>query len=987
MGQGGRLILLSAPACLIASAVEAQPAPRYRFSLPRQDLSLSLEAVATTTHSNIIFTSSAARGRIAPAIDGTYSVAEILRRLLIGSGLGAVQTAGGSFIIAADRKATVAVRRFRRPPPVASLTIKPVEPVDIVVTGSRIDTPGFEGPNPTAHIAGSDFAIGARANVAAILNDLPQFRGTISPQTSGTNTSAGMAPVDLRGLGINRTLVLLDGRRFSSDNDLNTVPTVLVKSVDIVTGGASAAWGSGAVSGVVNIVLDEGLKGGRLGAQTGISSRGDAAERRFEGAFGADFAGGRGHITIGGEYLDNDGGIPKTSRANVGRWASVAVGPGRFMLVPDVGIANAARGGLITTGVLAGKVFNRDGSLRDFRYGTVVGSQMIGGEGPSNDDMAPLVTPQRRYSALGRVSFLASDSVKVTAELRRSRMWNNYIWFGDNNRGNIFISRDNAFLPDAVRADLLAAGETGFMMGRFNADFPFPRIDFERVTTQGTLALDGTIGRDWRWSGYYSHGEYRNDLDAPGFVIGANFNQAVDAVRDPATGQAVCRIKLADPSSPCIPLNLFGEGAPSAQALRFVLGTPRQRSTTRLDIGGVSLRGEPVTLWAGAVSVAMGLEARRETVRQTVGDFDLARAFRTFNFTPMNGGFSVKEAFGEILVPLLRDRPMFDKLEVNAAARLSSYDTTGAIWSWKLGVTNEVFPGFEVRLARSRDIRSANLSELFTQSTIGYNTVIDPVKNVSIYALTNNNGNPDLRPETATSFTAGFVYSPHRLRGFRLSLDYYKIRIDHVITTISAQDLVVRCYNGNQALCGRVERDADGNIVRITTAYVNLSEYRMDGIDADLSQTFPLRVAAGPPGTITLRLRASWVDSLRVNDGVSTIEYAGSQGDSFSLGVPKWRLNASAEYASDLFGAQLRMRYISPGNFNSTVNLVNNHIAPYSYVDLLARAKIASDGRDKIEIYANVSNLFDKQPPNGSLYSPFYDVIGRYFSLGAKIAF
>lgn len=986
MGQGGRLILLSASACLIASAVEAQAGARYRFTLPRQDLSLSLEAVATTTHSNIIFSSAATKGRIAPAIDGTFSVAEILRRLLNGSGLSAAQTAGGSFIISVDRKA-VAVRPVRRAPPVVPSAIKPAEPVEIVVTGSRIDAPGFEGPNPTAHIAGSDFAIGARANVAAILNDLPQFRGTVSPQTTGTNTNAGSAPVDLRGLGINRTLVLLDGRRFSSDNDLNTVPAVLVKSVDIVTGGASAAWGSGAVSGVVNIVLDEGLKGVKLGAQTGISSRGDAAERRFEGAAGADFAGGRGHATIGGEYLDNDGVIPKTSRASVGRWASVAVGDGRFMLVPDVGMANAAPGGLITTGVLAGKVFNRDGTLRDFRFGTVVGRQMIGGEGPSNDDLSPLVTPQRRYSALGRVSFMASDNVKVTAELRHSRMWNNYIWFGDNNRGNISISSDNGYLPDTVRAALLAAGESGFMMGRFNADFPFPRIDFERVTTQGTIALDGTIGRNWRWSGYYSHGEYRNDLDAPGFVIGTNFNQAVDAVRDPATGQIVCRVKLADPSSACVPLNLFGVGAPSAQALAFVLGTPRQRSTTRLDIGGVSLRGEPLTLWAGSISIAAGIEARREVVRQTVSDLDLTRAFRTFNFTPMNGGFSVKEAFGEILVPLVRDQLMFRKLGVNAAVRLSSYDTTGSIWSWKLGATNEVFPGFEVRLARSRDIRSANLSELFTLSTIGYNTVIDPAKNVSIYALTNNNGNPSLRPETATSFTAGFVYAPHRVRGLRLALDYYKIRIDHVITTISAQDLVVRCYNGNHTLCGRVERDADGNIVRITTSYVNLSEYRMDGIDADLSQTFPLRVGGASPGTVTLRLRASWVDSLRVDDGVSTIEYAGSQGDSFSLGVPKWRLNASAEYEGDIFGTQLRMRYISPGNFNSTVDLVNNRIPAYAYVDFLARVKIASGGRDRIELYANVSNLFDKQPPNGSLYSPFYDVIGRYFSLGAKAIF
>lgn len=987
MIRGGTLLSLSVFACMAPTAAEAQTAARFRFSLPRQELSRSLEAVATITRTNVIFVPSAARGRVAPALSGTYSAAEALRRLLKGSGLGFTVTAGGSYIISrrAIEQSAHRVAVVPKPPPVK--TEEAADVADIVVTGSRIDTPGFEAPTPTSHVTRQELDIGARSNVAAALNDLPQFRATISPQTSGTNTSAGMAPVDLRGLGINRTLVLLDGRRFSSDNDLNTIPTILIKSVDIVTGGASAAWGSGAVAGVVNIVLDEELGGIKLGAQAGISSRGDAAEHRFEAAVGTAFAGGRGHVTFGAEYLDNDGVIPKTSRPAVGRWASVAAGNGNFMLMPDVGFANAAPGGLILSGVLAGQVFNPDGSLRDFRYGTVVGADMIGGEGPSNDNISALVTPQRRYSALGRASFMASDAVKLTAELRHSRMWNDYIWFGDHNRGNISISRDNAFLSPAVSAQLLAAGEAGFTMGRFNSDFPFPRIDFERVTTQGTIALDATIGPRWRLSGYYSHGEYRNDIDTPGFVIGANFNQAVDAVRDPATGQPVCRVKRTDPSSACVPINLFGEGSPSAEALAYVTGTPRQRATTILDVGGMSLRGEPVTLAAGPVSIAVGIEARREAIRQTVSERDLARAFRSFNFAPIVGGFTVKEAFGEILVPLARDRPLLRKLELNAAVRLSDYDTTGAIWSWKLGATNEFFPGFRARFTRSRDIRSANLAELYTQLTVGYNTLTDPVKNASVYVLNHSGGNPDLRPETATTLTAGFLYAPPAIPGLRLSADYYRIRIDDVITIVSAQDLVIRCFNGNQALCGNVERDGNGNITRTLTSYLNLSEYRTDGIDAELSQTLPLRGVAGLSGNLALRLRANWVDSLKTNDGVTTIEYVRSQGNSFSLGVPKWRINSSIGYDSENFGTQLRARYISAGNYNSTIRLLNNHIPTYTYIDLLARARIATGPRTRMEIYGNVTNLLDKQAPNGSLYSPFYDVIGRYFSMGARLAF
>ena len=859
---------------------------------------------------------------------------------------------------------------------------------EIVVTASRIDRAGFQAPTPTVQLTAEDLAVGARANIAAALNDMPQFRATSGPQTTGTNTGAGAAPVDLRGLGINRTLVLVDGRRVWSENDLNSIPTVLVKNVDIVTGGASAAWGSGAVAGVVNIGIDRNFTGGKLGVEYGISSFDDAEQVRAEGAWGTDFLDGRGHFVIGGEYLDNDGVVPKDSRPNIGSWSQVSNGAGAFVTVPNVGFANAAVGGLIMSGVNAGQVFNPDGTLRPFNYGTVVGTNTVGGEGPSNDDLSPLVTPQRRYATMASATYDISDKLRLTADVRHSRMWNNYIWFGDHNRGNLTININNAFLPAAVRSQMAAAGQTSFTMGRFNSDLSYSTIDFERVNTQATLALDGSFGDDWRWSAYYSHGETENNIDTPGFLLRAEYAQAVDSVISPLTGQAVCRVTLTNANSGCVPINLFGEGSPSQAAIDYVTGTPQQRATSKLDVAGIDLRGEPFSLPAGDVSIAVGLEARKEQIVQTVGALDAAQAFQSFSFSALSGDFTVKEAFGEILVPIVKDLPILNDLQFNAAARISDYDTTGSIWSWKLGATNEFFPGFRGRITQSRDIRSANLSELFTTTTTGYNNINDPLKGQTVYTLNNGGGNPDLRPETADTLTLGVTYAPPSIPGLNMSLDYYDISIDDVITTIAPQDLVTRCFNGNLDLCSRIDRDADGNLIRTRSTYVNLAEYHTDGIDAEVSYTAPLdRYFSNASGRMNLRLVGTWVNSLTTNDGVSEIEYVKSQGYSFGLGVPEWRVNASAGWQGDVIGVNLRARYISAGLYNKTVNIVNNDIDAYTYVDLGVTADMSKLGVDGVELYANATNLFDKDPPVGSLYSPYYDVIGRYVTVGARYRF
>jgi len=861
---------------------------------------------------------------------------------------------------------------------------------DIVVTASRIDRAGFEAPTPTIHLTAEDLSVGSRANIAAALNDMPQFKASSSPQTTGTNTGAGNAPVDLRGLGINRTLVLVDGRRVSSENDLNSIPSVLVKGVDVVTGGASAAWGSGAVAGVVNIGVDRFFTGGKLGAEYGISSFDDAEQQRFEAAWGTPFAAGRGHFVIGGEYLDNDGVVPKVSRPAIGRWGQVSTndGTGRFVTVPNVGFANAAYGGLILSGVNAGKVFNPDGTLRAFNYGRVVGTNTVGGEGPSNDDLSPLVTPQRRYAGLASATYELSDTLRLTADVRHSRMWNNYVWFGDHNRGNLTIKNDNAFLSTAIKQQMAAAGQTSFTMGRFNSDLSYSTIDFERVTTQATIALDGSFGDSWRWGAYYSHGEYENNIDTPGFLLTTNYAQAVDSVISPATNQPVCRVTLTNANSGCVPINLFGVGAPSQAAIDYVTGTPQQRTTTKLDVAGVSLRGEPFSLPAGDVSIAVGLEARKEQTDQRVGALDAAKAFQTFSFSAMAGEFTVKEAFAEILAPIVSDLPVLNKLEFNAAARISDYDTTGSIWSWKVGATNEFFPGFRGRITQSRDIRSANLSELFTTTTTGYNTINDPVKNQSVYTLNNGGGNPNLAPETADTLTLGLTYSPPSIPGLDLSVDYYNIKIDDVITTIAPQDLVTRCFNGNAALCANVDRDSSGNLIRTRSTYVNLAEYQTDGIDAEVSYSSPADLwVPGATGRVKMRLVGTWVNSLTTNDGVTEIEYVKSQGYAFGLGVPELRVNASLGWQGEVFGANLRARYISEGVYNSTVKIVNNDIDAYTYVDLGLTADLAHYGAAGVELYANATNLFDKAPPNGSLFSPYYDVVGRYVTVGARYRF
>jgi len=897
------------------------------------------------------------------------------RRLSRTSSAGALALALAA--IAAPSAAQVLASGVRGPE--AASSTEQSDGTEIVVTGSRLGRKDV--PTPMLEISAADLQVAARPNVVAALNDLPQFRATVSGQTSGGNTNAGAAIIDLRGLGVIRTLPLLDGRRLVADvtaPDLSIIPGVLIKRVDVVTGGASAAWGSNAVAGVVNFAVDETFSGVKLGGRYGISDRDDVEERAFEGAFGTAFAGGRGHFVIGAEYADNKGGRPRSSRPNVGRWAPI-----NNVLTPDVGNALVAPGGLIQNGINVGRAFNPGGTISPFNRGTIVGSNGVGGDAPSNDDVVPVYAPSERYNVLARATFDVTERLTLKADILHARVAGNYHAF--SNASTDTIRADNAFLPAAIRTQMQAANETSFTLGRFNADYGILDIDYARKTTQATVQLDSEVGTNLHLSGYYTHGIYDDNVNLKNQRITANYLSAVDAVISPTTGLPVCRASLTNPTLNCTPINLFGEGATSQAARDYVLGDGQQRNRSKLDAGGVTLRGEPFDLWAGPVSIAIGAEIRRDSIRAQNGRLDRNASLNLLNFPRFNGHNVTKEGFAEVQLPILRDLPLLQQLQLNGAARLI-HDQSGSIWAWKVGLIDEVTSGVRARFTRSKDVRSANVNELF-RTRIGPNTlrVTDPVTNSSPIIFLFTGGNPNLDPEYALTTTAGVSIAPRSIPSLTFSVDYFDINVKNAISSLAAQNVINGCAAGNQGLCAAITRDGSNTITTIDAALQNFQSFKTRGFDFAAGYTLPIEL----PGSLAVRGNLAWVTKYAQNTGLTTVNFLGSQGSAAvgQFGVPRVRANLGLFYDSDKLHFDARARYLSSGYISRLLTVTNNRIPAYVYIDIGARVNVLGNQDKGLELFGNINNLFDKAPPPMSTQAPYYDVIGRYFVAGVRARF
>ena len=878
---------------------------------------------------------------------------------------------------------------------------------DIVVTGSRLSNSGFTAPTPTTVVGADILQRTGATNVADVLNTVPSFRASTTPSTTtiASNNTGGNV-LDLRGLGANRTLVLVDGRRHVPTNangrvDINVIPTAMIDRVEVVTGGASAAWGSDAVAGVVNLIFKDRIKGINLGVQSGLSSRGDNQTIQATAAAGFDFAGGRGHIAIAAEYADSKGIDDQSSRGwskNTQLIANPSYAPGNGqplrLISSNVLLSNATRNGLITNGALRGTEFLGGQATRAFVYGNPVGSQyMIGGSGENPSAERSLAVPLERYNIFVRPFFDISPSLQIFAEFSYARSKTFTEFIQGFHLGNITIRADNPYLPTSV-SSRLAPGST-FLMGRLDTDFGFINTDIDNRVLRGVLGLKGSFGT-WKWNASYQQGESKYTGYLRNNIVNSNYALAADAVR--SNGSIVCRSTLTNPNNGCVPINLFGFGSPSQAAIDYVTADQRADQTYKQRTATASISGSPFSTWAGPVDIATGAEYRKEEIVGTSDAISRASGFLLGNPKPIAGQVEVKEAFFEVGVPLISEASFTYKLDLNAAARVTDYDTSGTEVTWKVGLNWEPIDGIRFRGTRSRDIRAPNLTELFLQGTQLALNVIDPRNNSQVFVPTIFIGNPNLSSEKADTLTGGIVLRPGgAFTGLRFSADYYDIKIRDAITTLNDQDLVDRCERGSVDLCSFVTRNTGGAITSVTLAYINLASFRTRGVDIEANYSIALdRISSGAPGNLSISAMASYVDKLIQSDGIITTDQAGAVGAD-SAGVPHWRWNGQLTYSTESVTTFVRGRYIGGGTYSNVfgpgdINI--NRFGSQFITDASVEVRVPSTFGE-ISVYGVVQNLFDVAPPlaaqnfiiAGATNASLYDVVGRSFVVGAKLKF
>jgi len=930
---------------------------------------------------------------------------------------------------------------------------------DVVVTGTHIVRNGNDQPTPVTTVRADELAAAAPSSIPDALNQLPQFTGSTGRTFC---CAAGLSGnyVNLRGLGPNgylRSLVLLDGVRVTPTSntgavDLNLMPELLVSRVDIVTGGASAVYGSDAVSGVINYIVDNKFSGIKGFAQLGESTYHDDASVKAGLAGGGAFADGRGHFVASLEHYTS-GGIPDplarpTSRQN---WylsgAGTAAAP--YTNVSNANINVISAGGVIVNPALgtlpiatpaaplAGTNFLPGGATAPFDFGTKIPGTSIafgtGGTGVNFNTAQYVATVQTDHLYM-HMDYELTPDLRGIARLNYSQS-NTNEGFGivTINSANAFtISSDNAYLPAAVQAQMTDLGLSSFTMARALYDLPRATDVTTNTTTDAMLGLEGKAWGNFTWSLAYTNGQTTLNEQVQNDVNFLNLYAAVDAVKGP-NGQVVCRITLTFPGTApgCVPINLFGVGAASQAAINYVLGTDYHRVVNRQQGLAFNMQGDAFTLPAGPVSVAVGAEHRQRSLDETASPLGympvnvlgltnvppalcpqapanladcVSGVFKSGNYAPANGMDHVTEGYVEALVPLIAGKTGVHRLDLNGAFRYTNYTTVGNVHTWKLGLNYEPIDSLRFRATRSTDIRAPNLYELYASPVTGFaysffdlqgNHQVIPIPQVT-------QGNPNLQPETADTYTIGLVYTPSWLPGFAAAIDYYNIDLRNMITPNTPQNVINNCIaNPGSAACDALTLDASGNITAITVQNINAASLKRDGVDLDASYSRHL-------GATMLNLRAlfSYTGSVlqQLSPGSPAVQYAGQEPwtaeSNPPLVTPHWRGILSAEFAYHDFSAFIQERYIQSirlvgyagGSTGAPLVFAQPTLPDVFYTDLTAKYSFKGGGA-QLEAYATINNLFNKLPPVLGGFLPglgfptlptVYDIVGRYYTVGIR---
>ncbi|RJX68055.1 TonB-dependent receptor [Tsuneonella suprasediminis] len=1018
----------------------------------------------------------------------------------------------------------------------------------IIVTGSRIRSPQITSTVPVTTFGGDTIYKQGEHNLGEALNELPALRSTYAQSNPGLGIGvAGLNLLDLRGLGIQRTLVLVDGRRHvpsdlqvtASAVDINTIPTDLVERVDIVTGGNSAVYGSDAIAGVVNFIMKKDFDGLIVRGGAGTPEYGAGANYFASATGGKNFGDGRGNISASIEYTRQKrlfaSQVPW--RRNQVGFVTTQVDPTgeRFDGTPDrtffddirsatisrtglvsfpQNVGNAACGGL----TLGGTPFNCDyiftpsGELVpvtfDERIGTSPYSSYIGGNAETGNEgeQTSVYPSSERYvgSIMGHYTF--SDAFELFASAKwahiRSTGSNSgpafnqgqYITFNDERAqyrlDNPFLSQQarttitNALLASGnnngivnVFGPLSAADRTAIANGtyRFESARAFTDLgirdeDATRDTYRIVVGARGQISKNWSYEVSANYGETKEDIKVLGNVNVQRLMLAMDAGINPATGKIECRSQfdpnaayaspdvsaeggaatLANDIAQCVAYNPFGLGD-NSRAKDYIVSNAGSQGHLRQFDAMAFVSGDTsgfFELPGGPVSLVVGGEYRRENAYFKADDvinqgLTFLNSLATFDPNPVE----VKEAFGEIEIPVFANQPFFEELSFSGAARVSDYNNSaGTVWAYNFGGRWSPVRDITFRANFGHAIRAPNYTETDSPLSQNFASFQDPCATVRLTQGTDNRqaacqaalganltntsfqtkvsgtysleimsgGNPNLTAETSDSLTIGAVFQPRWVPGLAITVDYYDIKVNNVISSVGAQAIVNNCYDlpAGNPFCDQFQRytgtgtgpngEVPGEILvgSLIEGPVNFAKRVRRGIDVDVNYRTELA-----PSTF-LAARAYYTHGLKSSN------YEDSTNPDFEnrvlseLGNPKDEFVLYADLTVDDFTFGYKAHFIGPmyiGSYEDYFPMngdpaLNPDGYPVSkfpsvlYHGIRAAWQVGgSEGDRPFEFYVGVDNLFDKHPPLSASGltsgSAIYDVFGRRFYTGFRAKF
>lgn len=1050
----------------------------------------------------------------------------------------------------------------------------------IIVTGSRIQRADFENNSPTVTVDEALLTQSATSAIETNLNKLPQFTPAQTPsagadiQPTATNTP-GAATISLRGIGTNRNLVLLDGRRGTPGNasgviDISTIPTAAIQRVEIISGGASSTYGADAVAGVTNFILKKDFVGLELDGQVGLTQEGDGFEYNISGIMGADFDDGRGNVSIAMSMNQRNSNLRSSREWYQDMYADTSTTGGSQFFINNPGIILDGAFGNYASALTTlfpnahfspfaqgttvyldsnGKPFV-NGSFTDFKENPLYGVINPDGSGKryvnyfgntdpidgyntkvtdagtmvqNNTDLM-LVLPLTRYNFLARGNYEINDWIGVFGQAMFSHVHTETRNEPGPITGGWGVNIDPTKLSQGEltpelwqllnsRTRRARAGEAGYIAptdavpnptqpivsganDTFNMTtlLPDDRETFTDVITYNIIAgLEGSIpGTDWTWdvsvnhgvstthakqTGIYSLERLRAVITAPNF--GRGFSATGNGGDDPASPFGGFGASTATCTSG---LNFFipPAGGFSEDCLEAIRADLKNRTYTRQTIVEANLQGKIIDLPAGELRGALGASYREmdfeftNDTLTTQGRSFLDQALGIYPSGNSAGYFDVKEAYGELLIPILSDVPGIQQLNLEVGGRVSDYSTTGTSYTYKVLGDWQVTDWLRFRGGYNRAERAPNIAELYLakQQTFGFNqggdlcSTVNPGPysanidtNINGETIANNvqatcrammptqiaedayysnggindtstggfawpsaEGNPNLTPEKASTWTAGMVLSSPfdsaALRRLRLSVDYYSIKVTDAIGQQSIGIVSRTCFDpslnpliatdpvaaANSAACKAITRNATtGGLDNVNLTYKNNGRFHVQGIDAQLDWG-----ADVGPGTLGLNVQFSYLLSFKSSELPTDpmLEYAGTQGpvsNGLNGGNYRYRVFTNLNYSVGDFMLGLQWQHLPSIEDATQAQFPTPTLGAPSYDIFHLNGSYALS--DNMNVRFGVENLFNRAPPmtgvtptntnaigngqlpGGNLGTGFYDDIGRRFYLGANVKF